>query len=297
MATVIIDGYGTLLEFIHDQILAIWNAPNDVEEYACVALEQALLVTPPRSPPPHRRRDWAHPSHIGTGTGPDPATSAPGLGPTPPTSAPGLGSPLPHLRRTWLAPAPIGTGTGLTPAHNGTGTGPTPAHIGTGTGLTPAHFGTGTGLTPAHIGTGTRLTPAPIGTGTGLTPAHICTGTGLTPAHNGTGLTAPRRLQMHEEFDKLAALWYADSDKVRLMRGRAHADADVSLCARACGCTTHSSPKHGRPLGSGRCACCAAPCGAAVGTNACDAGSRRSRSSAPCTARTSSSGTSALPRG
>ena len=61
MATVIIDGYGTLLEFIHDQILAIWNAPNDVEEYACVALEQALLVTPLRSHPPHLRRDWAHP--------------------------------------------------------------------------------------------------------------------------------------------------------------------------------------------------------------------------------------------
>ncbi len=38
----------------------------------------------------HTGRDWAHPSHICTVTGPIIATSAPGLGLTPPTSAPGL---------------------------------------------------------------------------------------------------------------------------------------------------------------------------------------------------------------
>jgi hypothetical protein len=48
---------------------------------------------------PHLHRDWAHPSHIGGGTGLTPPTSAPGLGLTPSTSAPGLGSPLPHLHR------------------------------------------------------------------------------------------------------------------------------------------------------------------------------------------------------
>ena len=32
------------------------------------------------SPTPHRHRDWAHPRHIGTGTGLNHATSAPGLG-------------------------------------------------------------------------------------------------------------------------------------------------------------------------------------------------------------------------
>ena len=40
----------------------------------------------PGPPLPHLHRDWAHPSHICTGTGP-----------APPTFAPGLGPPLPHL--------------------------------------------------------------------------------------------------------------------------------------------------------------------------------------------------------
>ena len=66
------------------------------------------------SPQPHLRRDWAHPAlicadwahpcHIGTGTGPTPATSAPGVGSPLPTSAPGLGAPQPHLRRDWAHP-------------------------------------------------------------------------------------------------------------------------------------------------------------------------------------------------
>ena len=48
---------------------------------------------------PHPHRNWAHPCHIRTGTGPTPATSAPGLG-SPLTSAPGLGPyPRPHLHR------------------------------------------------------------------------------------------------------------------------------------------------------------------------------------------------------
>ena len=60
-------------------------------------------------PQPHPHRDWAHPSHIRTGTGPTPATSAPGLGSpshirtgtglTRATSAPGLGPPQPHPHR------------------------------------------------------------------------------------------------------------------------------------------------------------------------------------------------------
>jgi hypothetical protein len=74
------------------------------------------------------RRDWAHPSHIRTGTGLTPPTSAPGLGMqrdmrlaplrdgrycagtglTPPTSALGLGSPRPHLRRDWGCNATCG---------------------------------------------------------------------------------------------------------------------------------------------------------------------------------------------
>jgi hypothetical protein len=57
------------------------------------------------SPLPHPHRDWAHPSHIRTGTGL-----------TPPTSAPGLGSPLPHPHRDWAHPSHIRTGTGLTPS-------------------------------------------------------------------------------------------------------------------------------------------------------------------------------------
>jgi hypothetical protein len=58
-------------------------------------------ATPTR---PHLQRDWAHPSHICTGTGL-----------TPPTSATGLGSPLPHLQRDWAHPSHICTGTGLAP--------------------------------------------------------------------------------------------------------------------------------------------------------------------------------------
>jgi hypothetical protein len=43
------------------------------------------------SPHPHLHRDWARPTHICIGTGL-----------TPPTSAPGLGSPHPHLHRDWV---------------------------------------------------------------------------------------------------------------------------------------------------------------------------------------------------
>jgi hypothetical protein len=68
------------------------------------------------SPPPHLRRDWAHPCHICAGL--TPATSAPGLGPTRATSVSlGMGPipryictgtgahPPPHLHRDW-GPSP-----------------------------------------------------------------------------------------------------------------------------------------------------------------------------------------------
>jgi hypothetical protein len=54
---------------------------------------------------PHLRRDWAHCSHICTGTGPTAATSAPGLGPL-----------QPHLHRDWAHCSHICAGTGPTRA-------------------------------------------------------------------------------------------------------------------------------------------------------------------------------------
>jgi hypothetical protein len=81
------------------------------------------------SPLPHLLRDWAHPSHIYSGTWLAPATSAPGLGsplphllrvglgsPLPHLLRDGLGSPLPHLLRDWARPCHICSGTGLAPA-------------------------------------------------------------------------------------------------------------------------------------------------------------------------------------
>jgi hypothetical protein len=62
----------------------------------CPRLPQSRHIsaqTPRRinwSPVPHLRRDWAHPCHICTGTGPTHATSAPGPG-----------SPRAHLHRNW----------------------------------------------------------------------------------------------------------------------------------------------------------------------------------------------------
>ena len=66
----------------------------------------SLRLSAPRLGPLflHLRRDWAHPSHICTGTALAAATSAPGLGPPLPTPASGLGSPLPHLHRDWAGP-------------------------------------------------------------------------------------------------------------------------------------------------------------------------------------------------
>ncbi len=58
---------------------------------AAESVVEVDMVAPPTlglgSPLPHLRRDWAHPCHIGAGTGL-----------TPPTFAPGLGSPLPRLQ-------------------------------------------------------------------------------------------------------------------------------------------------------------------------------------------------------
>jgi hypothetical protein len=76
----------------------------------------------------HLHRDSAHHTHICTGTGLAPATSAPGLCSPPATSAPGLGSPLQNLRQSGLTPVHVCTGTGLTPVHICTGTGLTKAH-------------------------------------------------------------------------------------------------------------------------------------------------------------------------
>jgi hypothetical protein len=84
---------------------------------------------------------WAQPSHICTGTGLTPATSAPGLG-----------SALPHLRRDWAHPATSAPGLG------------SPNHICTGTGLTPATSASGLG-SPNHICTRTGLTPATSASG------------------------------------------------------------------------------------------------------------------------------------
>ncbi len=61
---------------------------------------------------PHLHQDWAHPSHICTGTGP-----------TPPTSAPGLGATRPHLRWDWAHPSHICAGTGSTPPTSAPGLG------------------------------------------------------------------------------------------------------------------------------------------------------------------------------
>jgi hypothetical protein len=63
-----------------------WHAARSWRRLRRSATAQVLrrLLTPP-----HRHRDWAHPCHIGTGTGLTPATSAPGLG-----------SPLPHCAGT-----------------------------------------------------------------------------------------------------------------------------------------------------------------------------------------------------
>ncbi len=72
----------------------------------------ALGLPPPR--PATSDRDWAHPTHICSGTG--------------------------------LTPAHICSGTGLTPAHIGAGFWPLTAHICAGTGPTPAHIDAGTGL-------------------------------------------------------------------------------------------------------------------------------------------------------
>jgi hypothetical protein len=47
-------------------------------------------------PLPHLRRDWARPTHVCTGTGL-----------TPPTSAPGLGSLRPRLHRDWARASPM----------------------------------------------------------------------------------------------------------------------------------------------------------------------------------------------
>jgi len=45
MVTIIVDEHGTMLEFIGDAILAIWNAPNSVPDHAVRAIKAALRMT------------------------------------------------------------------------------------------------------------------------------------------------------------------------------------------------------------------------------------------------------------
>ena len=80
---------------------------NDADTRACERAPGPLITFSHFVPlqrasgPSHQHRDWAHRSHICTGTGL-----------TAPTSAPGLGSPLPHLQRDWAHRSHICTGTG-----------------------------------------------------------------------------------------------------------------------------------------------------------------------------------------
>jgi hypothetical protein len=64
---------------------------------------------------PHLHRDWAHPTHICTGTGSRPCRIWTGSGLARATSAPGLGSlaPLTHLHRDWARRCHTCTGTEL----------------------------------------------------------------------------------------------------------------------------------------------------------------------------------------
>jgi hypothetical protein len=72
----------------------------------------------------------ANQSHICTGTGPTPPTSAPGLRLAAATSAPGPGSPLPHLHRhRGSHPCHICTGAGLTAATSAQGPGSPLPHL------------------------------------------------------------------------------------------------------------------------------------------------------------------------
>jgi hypothetical protein len=74
------------------------------------------MSPPPPAPPcPMPPAPTLPPSHICTGTGL-----------APPTSALGLGSPLPHLHWDWARPSHICTGTGLTPATSSPGLGGRP---------------------------------------------------------------------------------------------------------------------------------------------------------------------------
>jgi hypothetical protein len=57
---------------------------------------------------PHLHQDWAHSSHICTGTGFALPHLKPGLG----SSAPGLGSPLPHPHQDWTRPPTSDPGLG-----------------------------------------------------------------------------------------------------------------------------------------------------------------------------------------
>ena len=68
-----------------------------------------------------------------------------GIGLTPATSARGLGSPLPHLRRDCASPLPRLRRDWAHPCHLCAGTVPHPCHICAGTGLTPATSAPGLG--------------------------------------------------------------------------------------------------------------------------------------------------------
>ena len=88
---------------VHGVVAANAMLARDLrEKETLVALLQARSMTSLNAAQPRPHWDWAHPSHICSGTGftppalrrdwaPPPPTSAPGLGPPPPTSAPGLG--------------------------------------------------------------------------------------------------------------------------------------------------------------------------------------------------------------
>ena len=42
--TVVIGSNGTLIEYIGDAILAVWNAPRDIDNHACLAICSTLLM-------------------------------------------------------------------------------------------------------------------------------------------------------------------------------------------------------------------------------------------------------------
>jgi hypothetical protein len=89
-------GDSDLLEHGRAQLALVLLTPS---LHHCTECEYAAADKKPW-PVPHLHWDWARPCHVCTGTGLNPATSAPGLG-----------SILPRLHRDWAHPCHICTGT------------------------------------------------------------------------------------------------------------------------------------------------------------------------------------------